>query len=622
MAPTLWAIAPGHRVAVMRFAGAMPGPAESIRISLGARRKPRSASSRPKAHPLPARLSVQQIMPDWLTVPDPVADLAERATGSDGVATLETFGPDQIGWVDVIARGYGIQPRWLDPSAEPKRVALKPVTALSGRLVPETGVDPKLVKGWRVRVWTRGPQRTLQDDTSAGYGSVTTDDGGKFVLPELAPGALSLTVEPSGESDLLADLGKVPAVRQDRENVVEIWLRRSATVTGLVRERDTGKPVAGMRVVMFPPGRSSGVNGVSDADGRYSFRSLAGKARIWSSEAAPGYALRHFNRDVEVPAGPAQVEVAAIELMRAAPALRGEVHDEAGRPVAAAEIAAEWIVSADGKNEGYATQTTAAADGGFALEGLAPGVRVKITARHRDRATVKPIESDADSPELLKIVLTPRPVVAVAGRVLGPGGEPVAGAVVTIRGRETTPNGRRFAMPVQLEGNPTIRTDPDGTFRSPRELDRGGHDYQAEIRAGGYQTALTPFVSPGAGENVMLPDVALRKLQAIRAVAGRVVDRDGRPVPGASVSQAGDGPCLTATTTDPGGGFRLDGIYDGAALIFVEKAGFRFGGAIVGAGAEPVAITLARDGEPPLVRKKTLPSPITRGDERALCASC
>ena len=556
-------------------------------------------------------------MPGWSSVPDPVADFAERSTGPDGVAILDAFGPDEISWVDVIAKGYGIQPRSLDPETPGlKRVTLKPVTALSGRLVPDK-VEPKLMKGWHVRAWTRGAYRSPGEDTSAGYGSATTDDEGRFVLPEIAPGGLSLSVVAPGESDLLPDLSNVPAVRQDRQNAIEIPIRRSATVTGLVRERDTGKPVAGMRLVLFPPGQSSGVNTSTGADGRYTFRSLAGKARVWTSEAAPGYAMRHFNRELEVPAGPASVEVAVIELTPAVP-LRGEVRSETDEPIGGAKVAAEWVMSADGKSEGYSNHATADAGGGFVLEGVAPGVRVKITARHHDRATSNPIQFDAGSREPLKLVLTPRPVLAVMGRVFGPDGVPVPRASVTIRGRENRANRSHSAMPVQLEGTPTIKTGPDGTFRTPRELDRVDREYQADVTAAGYHTARTPFVPAGAGDLLTLPDMILRKLQAVRTVLGRVVDRAGQPVAGASISQVGDGPSRTSTTTDQDGRFRLWGVYDRAALVFAGKAGFRFGGAIAGPGTEPVAISLSRDGEPPLALLKTLPSPLTRIEERAL----
>jgi Carboxypeptidase regulatory-like domain len=620
LVPVLWAIAPGHRVGVMRFAGALPGPDEFVRVSLGPPGKTAIRVESPERAPVVgARLSVQQIKSEVSTVPDPVADIAERATGPDGVAILDAFSPEQVGWVDVIAKGYGIQPRWLDPESPGlKRVTFIPVIALSGRLVPEN-VDPKLVKGWRVRAWTRGPGTDPPTDTSAGYGSTTTDDEGRFVLPELAPGWLSLTVVAPDESDLLPDLSNIPPVRQHRGNAIEIPIRRSAAITGLVRERDTGKPVAGMRVVLFRPGQSSGVTVSTDAEGRYSFQSLAGKARVWPSEAPSGFVLPSGrDRELIVPAGPARVEVAVIELTRAAPALRGRARDEAGRAVAGANIAAEWVMSEDGQNWGNQTRVIADADGFFAVEGLAPGARVKITARYRDRATVRPVEADAGSREPLEIVLSPKPVVAVAGRVLGPGGVPLAGAVVTIRGRKTGLNHSPFPMPVQLDGNPSIRTGTDGTFRTPRELERLDHDYQAEVSIAGYHPARTPFVAVGAGEIVTLPDVVLRRLQAIRAVTGRVVDRDGRPIRGASVSQSGDGPSRTATTTDDDGRFRLAGFYEGAGLIFAEKAGFRFGGAIVGQGNEPVAITFARDGEPPLKLLKTLPSPMVRSEERAL----
>ena len=618
LVPALWAIAPGHRAAVMRFAGAMPSGDEPVRISLSPPAKTEFRVESPDGTPVAgARLSVQQVMPGWSSVPDPVADLAERATGPDGVAILDAFSPDEIGWVDVIAKGFGTQPRWLDPETPgPRRVTLKPVTALSGRLVPDQ-VEPKLMKGWHVRAWTRGPQGNPGEDTSAGYGWATTDDEGRFVLSEIAPGGLSLTVVPPGVSDLLPDLSKLPDVRQDQKNVVEIAIRRSATITGLAQERDTGKAVAGMRLVLFRPGQSSGVNGTTGADGRYSFRSLAGKARVWIPEAPSGYALRHFNRELEVPAGPAKVEVAAIELMPSAP-LRGESRDEADQPVAGAEISAEWVLFADGKNEGYATRATADASGVFVLEGVAPGVRVKITARHHDRESVNPIEFDAGSREPLKVVLTPRPVVAVMGRVIGPGGVPVARAVVTIRGRETTTNRSHFAVRVQLQGIQSIKTGPDGTYRTPRELDRGDHEYQAEVTAAGYHPAKTPFVPAGAGDLLTLPDVALRKLRVIRTVSGRVIDRAGKPVAGASVSQAGDGPSRTATTANQDGRFHLAGVYEGPALIFAGKAGFRFGGAIVGPAAEPVGITLAREGEPPVALPKTLPSLMARTEERAL----
>src|SRR5262249_18838298 len=120
----------------------------------------------------------------------------------------------------------------------------------------------------------------------------------------------------------------------------------------------------------------------------------------------------------------------------------------------------------------------------------------------------------------------------------------------------------------------------------------------------------------GEEDVLTFPDVTLRRPIAVRAVTGRVVDREGRPVAGALVSQAGDGPRRTEATTDGDGRFRLVGVYTGPVLVFAEREGFRFGGVVVGAG--PVEVRLARVDEPPISELKTLPPSMTRAEERAL----
>ncbi len=114
------------------------------------------------------------------------------------------------------------------------------------------------------------------------------------------------------------------------------------------------------------------------------------------------------------------------------------------------------------------------------------------------------------------------------------------------------------------------------------------------------------------------PDLVLRRSQTLRFVSGRVVDREGKGVAGASVFQSGDAPRRTSTTTDAEGRFRLAGVPSGEALVFAEKAGFRFGGAIVKPGDARVDVRLARVEEPPRSMPKSLPSPLTRAEERAM----
>jgi hypothetical protein len=266
----------------------------------------------------------------------------------------------------------------------------------------------------------------------------------------------------------------------------------------------------------------------------------------------------------------------------------------------------------------YSTQATADDRGGFALAGLAPGARVEITARGQGRATNEPAHADEGAAGPVVVTILPRPTVAVSGRVLGPDGEPVAGANVQITEREVRPGLTAAPRQVNQPGTGQIQTGPDGTFRSPQELDREHRAYQVDITAPGYQSGRTAMIETGEGDVLTFPDVTLRRLIAVRAVTGRVVDREGRPVAGALVFQAGDGPRRTEATTDGDGRFRLGGIYAGPALVFAEREGFRFGSAIVEGGPAPVEVRLARVGEPPIAALKTLPPSMSRAEERAL----
>ena len=112
---------------------------------------------------------------------------------------------------------------------------------------------------------------------------------------------------------------------------------------------------------------------------------------------------------------------------------------------------------------------------------------------------------------------------------------------------------------------------------------------------------------------VVLAQAAPQKTE----LAGVVADTTGRPVAGAIVSQSGDGPSRTRTTTDDQGRFRLDGVVNRPAFLFAQKSGFRFHGQLVGEGAGPITMTLTRTEEKP-APMRTRPSPMPHREEIAL----
>ncbi|WP_435016306.1 MSCRAMM family protein [Tundrisphaera sp. TA3] len=614
--PTLWAYVPGRRAAVMKYPGALPGADEAVRVVLGAPAKSEFRVEGPDGKPVAgARVNVQGIK-GAPTMPEAISDLAERTTGPDGVATIEAF--DDAVYVDVIAKGYGTQPRRFDDApAGPRRVVLIKPAGLKGRLVPDGG-DASLSRGWKVRAWTYEDGDAPGARRMVGYGETNIGDDGRFDLPELVPGSLSLSLITPDGLDALPEIPRAPVVHPDKENTLEIPIRRASRIVGKVVEHGTGKPVSGMQVHLFRPGASQGADSTTDADGHFSFLSLAGKARIWGPTVPEGYVSAGGikNDDIPVPEGGARVEAGTYELLRAAAPLKGEVRDEAGRPVAGAAVQARWSASSAIGKLSYSAQATSDDRGAFTLAGLAPKARVEITARGRGLATNEPTVADVGAAGPVVVTVLPRPMVAVAGRVLGPGGVPIAGANVRITEREVRPGLTAAPRQVYSSGMGQLRTGPDGAFRSAQELDREHRAYQVDINAPGYESGRTAMIEAGEGDVLTFPDVTLRRILATRIVTGRVVDRENKPVAGATVFHAWDGPRRTQATTDDGGGFRLAGIYAGPALVFAEAEGFRFGGAVVGEG--PVEVRLARVGEPPIVALKTLPPTMTRAEERAL----
>jgi hypothetical protein len=620
-APILWALKPGLRASAMRFPEALPEADQAIRIVLEAAGKAEVRVAGPQGQPIvgvevrPGRLKTH-----YTNVPEVVAAIASATTGPDGVAVIDAVAPEELAYVDVHSRELGIQGRPISPKpGKPAVVVLRPASSWKGRL---TAKDPRHARGWRVRAWTQVAGDPSAEPETTGYVETTTDIEGRFALAPIAVGGLQLELTPPADLPVLADLPRSLAVREGREDTVDISLKSTVIVTGLFLEKGNGKPVPGISATLIYIGgaRHGSQTVQTDERGRYTFKSLPGLVRVghFHFPATHVQAPSQGWEDFTVPEPPKVIELATREALRAAPPLRGQVVDEAGQAVPGATVQAAWVLSgARGQSSG-SIQTKADDEGRFVLEGLGPGSNVSITARRRERQSKGPVEVQAGDAGPVKVAITPMPVLALAGRLLGPGGAPLGGIPVKVQFRVPRDNFPGFPQDAQFEDNVEIKTGPDGAFRTPKELERKPSEFRIVVAAADFLPARTVWVPVPDGDLLRLPDLALKRAKGFRIVSGRVVDRDGRAVSGASVSQAGDGPRWTSATVDAGGRFRLSGVSDGKALVFAEAPGFRYGGTIIGGGADPVEIRLARAGEPPIATYKSLPSPLLRAEERRL----
>ena len=618
--PRLWVAAPGRRIATIGYRGPLPGADEPVRVTLGPPGRAEFRVRKPDGSPAAgARVRVTRVKAsEYVEVPDELKGLASATADADGRAVIDAFAPREVAHIEAEADGFGLQGRdELPPTAGPKTITLRPAGRLEGRLVADGPVD---FKGWRVTAstWPEGPR---QSPWPTGRGSAVVGPDGRYTIPEIAAGRLSFWIDWPDESPVMPDFAAaLPAVASGRANVADIPLGRSTEVVGTVRERGTGAPIAGVKLHFYRPGEGSSTVVETDARGHFTSRSLGGKARLWFSDVPKTHVeIPHISDDnIAVPPGPGRFELKPIEIRRAAPPLRGVVRDQDGRPVPGATVAYVWGEQSDAGNYRVNATATTDAAGAFALGGIAPGAEVAVTARRKDRNTAGPVTAKAGQAEELALRIDPSGTVAVAGRVLGPEGAPVSGAEVKLTARVMEKGQfRGFHQVAFDETGSELTTATDGSFRSPKELDRRDAEFRAEVTAPGYEPGQSAWTAAGEGPVVALPDVTLVRSHGPREVAGRVEGPDGRPVARARVFQSGNGDRRSETTTDAEGAFRLPDVPGGTALVFAEAPGFRLGGTIVADDGAGAVLRPAREGDPAPPREGGRP-PMSRGEERAL----
>lgn len=624
MAPILWVVKPGFRLSVTRFPGELPKADQPLRIALEPPGKAVVVVERPDGRPAAGiKIYAERLKTPSIDIPMDVAELIATTSGPDGRVVFDAVAQEDLAYIEARSPEFGIQGRIHTPrGAEPAILALRAFSTFKGRLAAEA---PESLKGWKVRGWTNLGFTWMEAPLTVGYVTTTVDDDGRFTLGPIAVGDLLLQLDPPDGLSVMADVPRGFVVAEGKENSAEIRLLKPTIVTGKIIERGTGKPVPGYKVTLIDQGtrKHRSEDAMTDADGRYTLKSLPGLVTLvyaWPPRThvqipSQTNAMPRF----DVPADVAKFELPTREVLAAGPPVRGVVRDEACRPIAGATVEADCTYTFEKQTWGGARHTSISdASGNFVLDGLHPGSKLFITARLLERKNPQPVEiqlADAQAP--ITITIAPRPVFALSGRLVGPSGAPLAGVPVKFHYRTPREIQAGFSLPLQLDGNPEIRTGPDGVFRTPKELDHSPNEFRAEVLIEGFRPARTDWVAAPAGELLTFPDLAPKRTRVPRSVTGRVVDRDGKPVEDAAISHL-DSPGRMPTKTDADGRFRLHDVAGVAATLFVEAKGFRAGGAIVGDGDAPVEIRLSREGEPPVANLKALPSPMSRAEERAL----
>lgn len=405
--------------------------------------------------------------------------------------------------------------------------------------------------------------------------AATGEDGAVAVaLP--AAGSVRLELDAGGgrrTPRLDLPLPAAPADAPEAVPAVVVELPPAWRIEGVVEAAGDGGAVPG--ALVWPRGWASDAVR-SDARGRFRLLRVAAE-EVEVVAAAPGY------RQARRPVAPDERELPRLVLAPEA-AVAGTVVDAAGAPVAGAEVWLResgawqpWNVE-ESSSSGPEARTWSDEAGGFRFAG-APGQAFDLRASAPGYAPADGTAVAGERPAVLVLEEGRR----VAGRLVDEDGEPVAGARVGLAWvPEMRPRTEIFVGTRQVFDFETT-SGGDGGFVLA-DLPAGELVAVADGRPRRVERELGIVRVPEQG-GVDLGEVTLPRAAALDL---RVVDEEGAPVPGASVSpqrlpgnSAGGGVTIYgrddgAATSDAEGRVRVDGLTpDEAVTLDVRHEGFR-----------------------------------------------
>jgi len=489
---------------------------------------------------------------------------------------------------------------------------------MTGRVVDAEGRPLAGVEIWR-------PTEGAEDAVAA----VSGPDG---LFTVLAAGIFPLSACPPG---WLPDESPSPAPREP--GVFEIRLRPAARIAGRVVDGQ-GEPVEGVRIEARLAGKAFGCavyvrsgcpgpadrrTGYSDADGRFAFESLEPG---WFEVSAPDGLPKVARRLGEAGTSAEEIEFVVSEKLVL---LEGRVVDADGEPVAGAQV------SVSGARPGSAART--GADGAYRFPHVLPGPQ-NLVARHPDLGRI--VERIQVAAPRTRFDVRMPPATIVQGRILGRDGSPVAGPSLAVDDEpvELDAGGRfRFSLSpgehavkaeapdrAPAERRVTATGDPidldlelsrpatitgriaghtprqwvsleleDGPQESSarEDVDEQGRFQLSDVAPGTWTLLATDNLGRTLERRVHVEEGRVIALDELRfpplpAVRGRVLDSEGRPISGASLSFEQGERLRMWAYTDAAGRFTTH-LVDGTWTLKAERAGFG-----------PAAATVTLEGGP------------------------
>jgi hypothetical protein len=473
-------------------------------------------------------------------------------TGETGEFLLEGLGPG----VHVVA---------VDAENEPYKLALD----LS---IPYEGILEIVLEG---DAWIEGrildPEKKVPVGGAQVYvvdfrggspvvGFGVSDAEGHYLIRSLKSGPVQLfMVQAEGygtyPDDFMGTLqrGSSDLVLKPGRNEKDVALGVGGTVRGVVLEQGTETPVEGVRISLASAAAFFGGqrSGTTDAKGKFEITSvpLGGAVLIASKDGwvQPGLTPQSmamlamsFMGKPKPDAGrgltisitePGEVVERTLQLARGS-SIRGTVLSPAGEPVEGARVSVEFASVPGGQMRQVASfiplgDPRLTGEGGvFEIPSPASGQKVAITAKAQGFLDGRSEDLQTKAGEPLEgVVVKLREGAVLQGKVTGPGGKPVSGALVRyVKEEEGDDWGRQW----RLRSARPQQTDDAGAFRIPN-VEPGS--LLVQFTHPSYVSASKGGVEAVEGKAV---DVSA-ELGSALVLSGKVLGPDGKPFLGARI---------------------------------------------------------------------------------------
>jgi RNA polymerase sigma factor (sigma-70 family) len=403
----------------------------------------------------------------------------------------------------------------------------------------------------------RGTQVTI------GIYGVRTDAQGRYSFEQFETNRqFTIYVKPREETDYLPNLAKTEIPGDTLVQRQNFTLERGSVITGNLREKETGRPLAVPYVdVFFASEERKDIypRARSKPDGSFRIVVPPGKGKLSTHDSVPGCVPRELmgefvasttdSEPIEIRSGET---LAGKDLFFArGMVVQGRVLDTEGKPVAGAVF------------HGITQQQPSGTDGSFTLRGLSPAYKSHFLVLHtRRRLGARITITPRSDPKPVSMDVHLQATQSASARVIDENRQPLANAQVSlltnIRMVETEKSFSYRPLPVYGP----VRTDAAGRFTLPGFVINGSYTVKASAR--GYAEVENHF-RVEAGKNPDVHDLML--LTNELTLGGVVVDPAGNPVGGIEVwiqprnqTVARD---TRSLTTEKDGQFRFDGLTRG-----------------------------------------------------------